>query len=181
LEAKRNNAVSTTNTLNFLVRGAVGIPATAISIPATMLPTDGNILGTIANGTSTGLSLVALAQSRGSPDKENFQSLLAPIFFDSVSHDAYQPQVWLYLNSVPLDKSGGGTHRERLVKIWTRNGLAPDITSAKGLQQLRRLVGLDLAPLSISDWTKRTKMLIGLKTTIMQMSKGLEQIAGSNL
>jgi hypothetical protein len=180
LEAKRNNAVSTTNTLNFLVRGAIGIPATAISIPATMLPTDGNILGTIANGTSTGLSLVALGLSRGGRDNENFESMLAPIFFDNVAHDNYPPQVWMYINTIPYTKSGQ-THRERLIDSWTRNSLAPDIKSERGAQQLRKLVGLDLAPLSTSDWTKRTKMLIGLKTTIMQMSKGLEHLASSNL
>jgi hypothetical protein len=89
IEGKRNFAVSTTNTVNFMTRGAIGIPATAYSIPATTLPTNGNIFGVTANSISTLLSILALAEGRGGKDKDVVPSILAPPFFDDVPHDRF--------------------------------------------------------------------------------------------
>ncbi|MBX9722922.1 MAG: hypothetical protein K2X81_16085 [Candidatus Obscuribacterales bacterium] len=180
LENARNRLVNTTNTVNFLSRGAIGLPATAYSINPKHLPTNGNILGTTANGTSTLLSLVSIVELRGGKSKDSESaSLLAPLFLNDVSHTRYTPKVWLYLTSQPLEGTGP-SHQQKLVRAWIKSGLAPDPASTAGRQRLRQLLGVEPnAKLSISDLQKCEKMLDGLKTTVLQMNKGLEQLTAA--
>jgi len=178
LEASRSVRVITTNSLNFLSRGAVNAPAVAYSIPASNLPTIGNILGSVANGTSTGLSVVALAEGRSGKSKSNGgASLLAPIFFDDADHSKFAYYVWDYLNCAPLDADpNSSSHRERLKEEWIKAGLAPNPDKPSGREKLRKMLEVDAARLTIADLQKRETMLHGLRTTIVQMTKGLEQI-----
>ncbi len=180
LENTRNRLVNTTNTLNFLERGAIGLPATAYSINPKHLPTNGNILGTTANGTSTLLSLLSLAELRGGKSKNSeTASLLAPLFFDECPHTRYTPKVWLYLTSEPLE-GAGASHREKLVSAWIKGGLAPDPGTTSGRKHLRQMLAVEAgSKISISDLQKCEKMLDGLKTTVLQMNKGLEQLTAA--
>lgn len=59
-ELKRTRKVLLLNTLNFMTIGAIVVAGTGISINPRRPPTDGNILGSIANGTSILISLAAL-------------------------------------------------------------------------------------------------------------------------
>jgi hypothetical protein len=181
LESSQNKRVQATNILNFATRGTIGTVATAISINPMMLPTDGNILGTIANGSSTGLSLVALAELKSGHSRNVSQvSLLAPIFFDNASHDRITPKVWLYLNSYPIGGSARLTHRQQLIRSWTDSKLAPNSETPAGLKKLKELLGVERGHgLTIQDLKKRQKMLEGLRVTIFQMNKGLEQLTAA--
>jgi hypothetical protein len=181
LESKRNTTILTTNSVNFLSRGAISAPAFGYSINPKHLPTDGNILGSVANGTSTLLSVVALAEGRGGKSKaKESASMLAPIFFDGVSHTSFTPYVWIYLNTAPIGaEPSSPTHRQRLVKNWIKAGLCPDPNSSSGRAKLYRLLEIDATGLTISDLRNRETMLHGLRTTILQMTKGLEQLTNT--
>lgn len=180
LEQQRNTRILTTNSTNFLSRGAISAPAFGYSINPQHLPTKGNILGSIANGTSTLLSVVALAEGRSGRNKSrNGASILAPLFFDDVPRDKITPYVWVYLNSAPLDQAGtsAGTHRQRLVSKWIKAGLAPDPETVTGRRNLLKLLELEDDGLSIADLKRRETMLQGFRTTVLQMTKGLEQLS----
>ncbi|MBX9722404.1 MAG: hypothetical protein K2X81_13475 [Candidatus Obscuribacterales bacterium] len=86
--------------------------------------------------------------------------------------------MWIYLNSAPLDRTeiSAATHRERLQSKWVKAGLAPDPQTVNGRKKLRRLLELDDGGLSIGDLKKRETMLQGFRTTVLQMTKGLEQL-----
>lgn len=179
LEQQRNTRILTTNSVNFLSRGAISAPAFGYSINPQHLPTKGNILGSVANGTSTLLSIVALAEGRGGKSKvRGGPSILAPLFFDDVPKEKITPYVWVYLNSAPVDQTEtAGTHRQRLVSNWVKAGLVTDPKTATGQRKLRWLLELENdGGLSIGDLKKREAMLQGFRTTVLQMTKGLEQL-----
>lgn len=180
LEAQRNTRILTTNSANFLSRGAISAPAFGYSINPKHLPTKGNILGSVANGTSTLLSVVALAEGRSGRDKKSLgPSILSPLFFPDAPRDKITPYVWIYLHSVPMDLPQGSddTHQNRLVSNWLKSDLIPDPKTVAGKRKLRQLLELDSENgLNIGDLKKREIMLQGLRTTVLQMTKGLEQL-----
>jgi hypothetical protein len=179
LEAQRNVRVLTTNSANFLSSGAIFAPALGYSINPNHLPTNGNIIASIGNGTSTLLSVLSLCEQRSGRNKDSSgASILAPLFFDDVPRDKLTPYVWDFLNSVPLDlpQTSAETHIKRLVSKWTKAGLAPDPKTSSGRKELRKLLELEEGGLNIGELKHREVMLDGLRTTVLQMTKGLEQL-----
>jgi hypothetical protein len=180
LEAQRNTRILVTNSANFLSTGAIFAPGLGYSINPQHLPTNGNIIATVGNGTSTLLSVLSLAEQRSGHSKDSSgASILAPLFFDDVPRDKFTPYVWDFLVSVPIDllQNTSETHIKRLVSNWIKAGLAPDPKTSSGRRELRKLLELDEGSgLNISELRKRETMLAGLRTTVLQMTKGLEQL-----
>ncbi|MBX9722405.1 MAG: hypothetical protein K2X81_13480 [Candidatus Obscuribacterales bacterium] len=92
LEQRRNTRILTTNSANFLSRGAISAPAFGYSINPHHLPIRGNILGSVANGTSTLLSVASLAEGYSGKDKtRSGSSILSALFFDDAPRDRITP------------------------------------------------------------------------------------------
>jgi hypothetical protein len=136
-------------------------------------------MGVTANSVSTLLSLVALAENRGGKDKDGEKSILSPLFFNEETHERFLPFVWDYVNSAPIDKSRASAHKVSLTEQWIKGGLAADPKTRAGKAKLQHMLecGLEYdTGLSISELGKREKMLLGLRTTLLQMNKGLQQL-----
>ncbi len=138
--AKHDRSVMLNNAATFMTSGTLGVLDSASGIKyAAPVP---NIFGITGNAAAVAIPLWGLRPHKYKPlQSGSGGNMLAPIFDLEYEGVGYDPIVWKYLNTVPLDEKDQITRKQALLKRWekfrelSKSGIKHD-------KEIKRLCGI---------------------------------------
>lgn len=177
LESRRDRRIGINTVANIVTGGGMGVVGQLIQIKNNTL---GNVVGAVAGGASSILSVIAIRQQRGGQQSMGIApNMLAKIFDRTPEfHSDYPEVVWSYLNAVPPTEGGTETRRAKLIKQWTQLGRLDAAPTPKAQHKI------DLLTTSISQQTSlsidvladRAMMLADVRARLLLMKRDLGRL-----
>ncbi len=173
--ARHDRSVMLNNATTFMTSGTLGVLDSASGIKyAAPLP---NIFGITGNAAAVAIPLWGLRPRKYKPlQSGSGGNMLAPIFDLEYDGVGYDPIVWKYLNTVPLDEKEQTTRRQALLKRWGKfrelsksNKNEKEIKHLCGILEKDEKVTLDLLK-------TRRELLVELRAEVQSMYADLSDL-----
>lgn len=173
--ARHDRSVMLNNAATFMTSGTLGVLDSASGIKyAAPVP---NIFGITGNAAAVAIPLWGLRPRKYKPlQSGSGGNMLAPIFDLEYDGVGYDPIVWKYLNTVPLDEKEQTTRRQALLKRW---GKFRELSkSSKKEKEIKHLCGILEKDEKVTlDLLKtRRELLVELRAEVQSMYADLSDL-----
>ncbi len=174
--AKHDRSVMLNNAATFMTSGTLGVLDSASGIKyAAPVP---NIFGITGNAAAVAIPLWGLRPHKYKPlQSGSGGNMLAPIFDLEYEGVGYDPIVWKYLNTVPLDEKEQSTRKQALLKRWAKFRELSN-SGSKHDKEIKRLCGILEKDEKVTlDLLKtRRELLVELRAEVQSMYADLSDL-----
>ena len=174
--AKYERSVMLNNAATFLTSGTLGVLDSASGIKHAA-PTP-NIFGITGSAAAIAIPVWGLRPRKYKPIRDESRgNMLTPIFDLPYEGVGYDPIVWEYLNTVPLDENQGLTRRQALLDRWKKfRRLSTGGQKSEG--EIKRISGIFEKGEKVSlDLLKtRRELLVELRAEVQSMYADLSDL-----
>ena len=178
LESRRDHRIGVNTIANLVTGGGVGVFGQLLQIKNN---TAGNIVGAVAGGASSLLTVLALRQQQGGRQSLGIAPNMLAKLFDRKPefHSDYPEVVWRYLNSSPPAEQGTESRRERLIREWTQLGRIGPAGTPKAQSRIDLLTSSVSTQRgqSIDVLADREMMLADVRAGLSLMKRDLGRLA----
>jgi hypothetical protein len=175
LVVKRQRQINLLNLMGLAVGGGLGATAGGLGLAGQVKAA--GVVGVVAGGITSTLSVIGLRQSAGSAQALRVESnMLANLFDRPASSNNYYPAVVsVFMKSVASNEQSGLTRKERLIRNWTQLQRLPDPNSGKDKDKILRMTSMpsEGVRLSIGDLDDRQAMLYDFRAKLLYLKREL--------
>ena len=178
VSGKRERSQMLNNVSTFVGSGTLGLLDSSTSIKLGV-PTP-QIFGILGNCVAVGMPLLGLRHGKYSQprDEQTQTNVLAPILGRPYPGVAYDPVVWKYLNSVPVDSKTGLTRLQQLRRNWVVYRGVDTANGGTSQGYIDSIVGITKKNDKISPEMLKTRadMLFDLRGVVQNMYKDISEL-----
>ncbi len=175
LEVKRERQINLLNLAGLAVGGSLGAASGSLGLAGQGKAA--GIVGVVAGGITTTLSVIGLRQRSGSAQALQVTSnMLANLFDRPVAANNYYPAVVsAFMKSVASNEENGFTRKDRLIHNWIEVKRLPQPGSDKSNAKILRMTSMPAEgiKLSIGDLDDRQAMLYDFRAKLLYLKREL--------